>query len=430
MTREPLDSIESLIERSSLGSELARRSRARVPLSRGQEMARAAALRAARRQAHNEAREEARARHQGQTSPTDLSLNVWHHTESQPAWSGHSSSLSNTPRPLTVVAMREQEKMTEIGHSEIKRFAAERVNLPKDDADRYRAQVKRLRDRLTAKIDADPSFDLVKMLHSGSVAKGTALKTVNDLDGAVYVEAGAAPTADDQLQPWLAERLREANPNMNSDQFVPQDHCVRVHFNGSGLDVDVAPVIYEGAANDCGYLVRKNSGERVMTSVPLHLKFLRDRKNKHGDDFKQVIRLVKWWKKMQLRDYPDFRFKSFMIELICAHLADTGTPLADYPEAITAFFAYVVKSELRERIVFTDNYAASALSAPAGAAIEIFDPVNAENNVAKNYDDNDRKKIVEAAHRALDALGEAAFATTRGEAVECWQDVLGPSFKG
>jgi tRNA nucleotidyltransferase (CCA-adding enzyme) len=355
----------------------------------------------------------------------DLLLSDRHQTG---VGSGQTDVTDN--RPLGVVCAREQEQMAEIGHSEVKRFAAERVNLPKEDADRYRAQVKRLGDRLTTKIDADPSFDLVKMLHSGSVAKGTALKTVNDLDVAVYVKAGSAPKDDYQLQPWLADRLHEANPNMNADQFVPQDHCVRVHFNGSGLDVDVVPVIYEGAANDCGYLVRKNSGERVMTSVTLHLKFLRDRKAKYGDDFKQLIRLIKWWKKMELRNDTDFRFKSFMIELICAHLADTRVGLGDYPEAMKAFFTYVVKSELRDRIVFTDNYAPAAVPSSTGAAIEVFDPVNAENNVAKNYCESDRKKIVEAAHRALDALGEAAFATTRGEAIECWQDVLGPSFKG
>ncbi len=320
--------------------------------------------------------------------------------------------------------------MAEIGHSDVKRFAAKRVNLPKEDADRYRAQVKRLRDRLTTKIDADPSFDLVKMLHSGSVAKGTALKTVNDLDVAVYVKAGAAPKDDNQLQPWLADRLREANPNMNADQFVSQDHCVRVHFSGSDLDVDVVPVIYEGAANDCGYLVRKHSGERVMTSVTLHLKFLRDHKARYGDDFKQLIRLIKWWKKMELRSDTDFRFKSFMIELIWAHLADTGVAVDNYPDAMSAFFTYVVKTELRQRIGFTDNYSASVVPTSTGDVIEISDPVNAENNVAKNYYEGDRKKIVEAAHRALDALGEAAFATTRGEAVECWQDVLGPSFRG
>lgn len=321
--------------------------------------------------------------------------------------------------------------MAEIGHSEVKRFASERVNLPKASADEYRAQVNRLRDRLTAKIADDPSFDLVKMLHSGSVAKGTALKTVNDLDVAVYVKAGSAPTSDYQLQPWLAERLREANPNMKADQFEPQDHCVKVHFNGSGLDVDVVPVIYDGAADDCGFLVRKSSGERVMTSVTLHLRFMRDRKAKHGDDFKQLIRLIKWWKKMVLRSDADFRFKSFMIELICAHLADRGLALGDYPNAMSEFFTYIVRTELRDRIYFTDNYGTSALpSSSTGAAVEIFDPVNAENNVARNYYEQDRKKIVEAAHAALDALGEAAFATTRGEAIECWQDVLGPSFKG
>ena len=47
-----------------------------------------------------------------------------------------------------------------------------------------------------------------------------------------------------------------------------QHHCVRVRFRGSGLDVDVVPVLYEGDVNDYGYLVRKYSGERVLTSIP------------------------------------------------------------------------------------------------------------------------------------------------------------------
>ena len=206
--------------------------------------------------------------------------------------------------------------MREITNKEVKAFAAERVNLPKEFADKYRAQVNALRDRLQKKIDADPSFDLVKMLHSGSVAKGTALRTVNDLDVAVYVKAGSAPTQDAQLLPWLTARLREANPTMDPSQFVPQDHCVKVSFSGSGLDVDVVPVLYEGAANDCGYLVRKITGERVLTSIPLHLQFIRVRKAAYGDDFKQLIRLVKWWKRVEEQGDSAFRFKSFMIELL------------------------------------------------------------------------------------------------------------------
>jgi hypothetical protein len=321
--------------------------------------------------------------------------------------------------------------MPEIGHAEIKRFAQDRVNLPKTKADEYREQVNRLRERLEAKIAVDPAFDLVKMLHCGSVAKGTALRTVNDLDVAVYVKAGSAPVGDENLLPWLADRLAEANPNMKPSQFTPQDHCVKVSFAGSGLDVDVAPVLYDGAPNNCGYLVRKYTGDRVLTSVSLHLAFVRKRKDEYGDDFKQLVRLTKWWKRTEAQNSAgDFRFKSFMIELIWAHLADGGLNLTDYPDAMRAFFAYVVKTELGERIFFIDNYRASDLPSVSSKPIEIFDPVNPANNVAVNYEVSDRDAIIEASGRALDALGEAQFATTRGEAIAAWRDVLGSSFGG
>lgn len=321
--------------------------------------------------------------------------------------------------------------MPEIGHAEIKQFAKDRVNLPKGKADEYREQVNRLRDRLEAKIKVDPAFNLVKMLHCGSVAKGTALKTVNDLDVAVYVKSGSAPVDDNELLPWLAERLAEANPNMKASQFEPQDHCVKVSFSGSGLDVDVAPVLYEGDPNNCGYLVHKVTGDRVLTSVSLHLSFIRKRKDDYGDDFKQLVRLTKWWKRTERQNSgDDFRFKSFMIELIWAHLADGGLSMSDYPEALRAFFVYLVKTGLSERIYFADNYVASELPAVSGRPIEVFDPVNPNNNVAINYEASERDTIVEAAHRALDAIGEAQFATTKGEAVLAWRDVLGPSFEG
>src|SRR6266566_3280121 len=229
--------------------------------------------------------------------------------------------------------------MNEITHDNIVMYVEERINLPKEIADKHRKQVNLLRERLEAKIDEDPAFDLIKMLHAGSVAKGTALRTVNDLDVAVYVEAGDAPKADGELIPWLAERLAEANPNMKPEQFEPQTHCVTINFRGSGLNVDVVPVLYEGAENDCGWLVRKHTGERVLTSIPLHLQFMRDRKQLYGDDYKQLVRIVKWWKRQK-----DLRFKSFMIELLWAKLAATGTPLTDYPTALEYFFTYIVKS--------------------------------------------------------------------------------------
>lgn len=318
----------------------------------------------------------------------------------------------------------------EITHEDVATFAEDRVNLPPADAKRHRDQVKGLRERLEAKINADPSYGLVKMLHAGSVAKGTALRTVNDLDVAVYVKANEAPSRDPDLIPWLADRLAESNPKMGRNQFEENDHCVTVNFSGSGLNVDVVPVLYEGEPQDRGYLVRKNTGDRVLTSVPLHLDFIRSRKKRYGPAFAELIRLAKWWKRTVMNRDPDFRFKSLMIELLWAHLADGGLSLSDYTEALEDFFTYIVTKELTEQVAFTDYTKQKDIPARGSGAIEILDPVNVENNVAVRYSDGDRLRVVDAAQDALDALAEARFATTKGRALDCWRTVLGPSFGG
>jgi tRNA nucleotidyltransferase (CCA-adding enzyme) len=314
-----------------------------------------------------------------------------------------------------------------VTHAMVRDFAKANVNLRREDVKEYRDQVGRLRTKLEEHIAAHPDYGLVKMRNSGSVAKGTALKTINDMDVAVYVRAEAAPDAEPELLSWLEERLKEAYPNHPPQNIVSHDHCVRITFTGSGLDVDVVPVLYEGVADDVGYLIEKFSGDRVKTSVTQHLKFIRTRKDRQPEHFAQVVRLVKWWVRQVRRRQADFRFKSFMIELVCAHMADEGLDFSDYPTALEEIFAYIVSTELDERIAFTD-FKASALPQATSAEIEIFDPVNAENNVAVRYSRQQRLAIVEAAQEAGDALAEAAYATTKQRAVERWRTVLGPSF--
>ncbi len=323
--------------------------------------------------------------------------------------------------------------MPYIEHSHIKAYAKGRVNLPSDDAKDYRKQVSNLRDLLEKKIKADPDYGLVKMLQSGSVRKGTALKTTSDMDVAVYVKSDAAPAGGDaQLIPWMDKRLREAFPQLRDDQFEQQDHCVTLTYVASGLSVDAVPVLYEGEADNVGYLVNKNTGDRVKTSVSQHLKFIRARKDANPEHFAQVVRLAKWWVKHMKATKGDsgFRFKSFMVELILADMADSGQDLKDYPVALEAFFDFIADTGLKQRISFTDFYAASKLPAASGAAMEIYDPVNPDNNVAVRYSDAQRRVIVDAAAEAADALSEARYSDTKKRAVERWQSVFGTSFTG
>jgi tRNA nucleotidyltransferase (CCA-adding enzyme) len=317
-----------------------------------------------------------------------------------------------------------------IDHGIIKTFAEEKINLPREIAQKFRDQVNRLRERLMHYIAENPGFALVKMLHAGSVAKGMGLRTINDLDAAIYVKKETAPISDHELVPWLAERLREANPNLKPDQFdESQPHCVTVTFWGTDLDVDVVPVLYEGADNDLGYPIDKYTGERLLTSIPRHLEFIRARKKRYPDHYAHVVRLIKWWAQQRKALDSEFKCKSFMIELSLAHLADRGINLADYPQALEGFFSYIVKMGLEERIAFTDYYPLSKLPGPTGAAIEIFDPINPSNNIASKYTLSDRQRLVDAAEEAADTISEAFYATTKSRAVECWQFVFGPSFR-
>jgi hypothetical protein len=318
----------------------------------------------------------------------------------------------------------------QITHADIAAFADETVNLKREDAKEYREQVRRLREKLDKYASDHPDYGLIKTLLSGSLAKGTALKTLNDIDIALYVKAEKTPKSEPDLLEWLAKQLRDAYPQMKPDQIKPNNHSVCIKFAVSGLNVDVVPVQYKGDSDDRGYLFAIGGGQPVLTSIPLHLAFIRKRKDLQKTHFAQVIRLVKWWVRLQKGKDEAFRLKSFMTEMIIAHLADSGINMADYPIALEKVFGYIVKSRLKNRISFTDYYPSSKLPGPTGKPIEIFDPVNETNNVADVYDDTHRQKIVAAAQEALEAISEARFSTTRGRAIECWQDVLGRSFRG
>ncbi len=312
--------------------------------------------------------------------------------------------------------------------SDLQAFADKKVNLSTDEAKSGRDRVNFLRERLEKHFSENPGFSLVKMLHAGSVAKGTALSKVNDMDVAVYVRADDAPESG--LVRWMAQRVRDAyGGTIDPSQVVEGANCPTIVF-ASGLSVDVVPVLYEGEPDDRGCLVAKDTGDRLGTSVRLHLEFVRKRKMAHPHDFAQVVRFVKWWIREQKSLDDTFKFKSFIAELLVAKLADDGVTLDDYGEALTQVFNFIVESQLRERIAFTDYSALGDLPGATGNAIEVFDPVNPENNVAFRYSSYDRDHIVSAAERALDAVTEASFATTKGEAVACWQVVLGTTFKG
>jgi len=315
-----------------------------------------------------------------------------------------------------------------VDHGDIVKFAQDKVNLPKEKADEYRAQARRLRERLEGYLREHPDFTLKKMLLSGSLAKGTALRTLNDIDVACYISGADAPGDVPKLLNYLAERLRKAFPNFSPDQVKPNTYSVTVSFRGTSLDVDVVPILYNGDPDWYGKLVSQDDGSLLATCIPRHLEFIRRRKQTHKTDFTQIARLIKFWASKMKREQDGFRFKSFMIELILAHLADAGLDFSDYPEALQHFFTYLARSNIRELIAFNDYYARTSIGAFT-EPVKLIDPVNAKNNVSKLYTEAQAAAIVDAALDAGDAIDAALAAPTKQETVRYWQKVFGSAFQ-
>lgn len=318
-----------------------------------------------------------------------------------------------------------------VNHQVLAAFAASHVNVTKSELDSHRSQVRRLRDKLASYITDHPEYSLIKTVHSGSVAKGTALKSVTDMDVAAYLDASKVPSwKEHDLISEIAAVLRSAyGATKSADDFEEQAHSVKVHFHGSGLDIDVVPVIYEGEDDDRGNLIMKN-GDKVETSVRLHKEFVRSRRANYGPDFTQLVRFMKYWARSQKngRNDPNFRCKSFLLELVVAHLADDGLLLSDYPTAIEGVFTWMVKTGLREPVVFDDFGPAPT---PSGThPIEVIDPVNGANNVCVTYTALHRDVLIEAANDAFDAVTAAAYAQNRGYAIDRWKEIFGPTFRG
>lgn len=330
-----------------------------------------------------------------------------------------------------------------VTHDVLAQHAANKVNVPTDDAARRRNQVNHLRSRLETYIAAHPDYDLVKLRASGSTAKHTAIRRSrgegSDADVAAYVKAasvGGVQAEESGLLQWLLDRCVEVyGETKDAEDFKISDHAVGITMRGSGLKIDVAPVLYEGASDDRGHLVTRQ-GDRVLTSVTQHLTFINTRKKAAGPGYAELIRLLKAWiRYSKQQDETDtLRCKSFLLELIVAHLWDhgwNGEPLQvnDYPRAFEQVLSYIARSGLASTIVFTDFYAATEVKGTT-EPIQVWDPVNPSNNVARSYTVSDRDRLVQHATEALEQVSWAAMSPTKGDANDAWRTLLGPTFQG
>jgi hypothetical protein len=206
-------------------------------------------------------------------------------------------------------------------------------------------------------------------------------------------------------------------PNKSVEDFEIQRKATTVTFVGSGISVDIVPVIEDEKRPGYGWQFDIHDGSTVQTCAPCQIKFVRDRKNQDSD-FRTLVRLAKKW-----RNHAELKpLKSFAIELIMAHVLAAQGKSGSVEQRFRNFLLYIAQSGLKDEVSFPEN------TKPLGSfsdPVVILDPVYSLNNVTSRISEAERLEIVAAAQTAWEV---ANFASVENDN-EAWKEIFGPRFK-
>lgn len=309
-----------------------------------------------------------------------------------------------------------------LNNTELQYYDANVLRLPADKRKEYHEQVDRLIADLSRTVREKTEIKITKVVKAGSFAKFTILRKTStdpvDVDLVFYISGRNIDHETLQgLNDTIYKLLIEIYPNKDVEDFEIQRKAATVSFVGTGLSVDIVPVIEDPKRPGYGWQFDLQDGSKLETCAPCQIKFVRDRKSK-DKDFRTLVRLTKKW-----RNHAELKpLKSFLIELIVAHVLDTEGNAGTIEQRFRRIILYIAQSGLKEKIQFAEN------AAPFGTftdPVVIIDPVYSLNNVASRITEAERVAIVAAAQSAWEA---AHFASAEDDN-EVWKELFGPRFR-
>jgi tRNA nucleotidyltransferase (CCA-adding enzyme) len=309
-----------------------------------------------------------------------------------------------------------------LSNTEIRYYDSTVLRLPAEKRKEYHEQVDRLVSALTKRVHEQSDIKITKVVKAGSFAKYTILRKTSedpvDVDVVFYISGRNVDQESlASLTKLIYDALIKLYPNKSVENFEIQRKAATVTFVGTGLSVDIVPVIEDQARAGYGWQFDIHNGTKVQTCAPCQIKFVRDRKST-DPDFRTLVRLAKKWRnRVELSP-----LKSFAIELIMAHVLGKYGKDGSIEKRFRDFLLYIAQSGLTEIITFPEN---GKILPSFADPVVILDPVCDSNNVASRITEDERKEIVAAAQEAWET---ANFASMEDD-IEIWKELFGPRFK-
>lgn len=280
------------------------------------------------------------------------------------------------------------------------RSSLELSETEKRDAQRRTREVREL---------IDESFQVDRDFLSGSYGRNTKTKPLKDVD--VVFELG-------QDERWRRDKppieILEAfkaclRKEYREDQLEIGRRCVTVEFEKTMyqdgteekvLSIDLVPAF---KSDDDYEIADKDKGQWIKTNPEIHKQMATDKNAVLDGKWKPLVKMLKAWNRANGKTIKP----SFLVEVMALGLVQPA--FSDYPNEIRNFFAA----------------AADAISRPWADPAGLGPPVS--DQMTPQLVSAAKTALIEAQRKA--ALAFRAEQTGRqGDALQLWQEILGPLF--
>ncbi len=314
-------------------------------------------------------------------------------------------------------------------------FFVNKIKLKPENMQKYRDQINNLKEKLEDKVVNDENTELkvTKYLLAGSWKKHTILKPTGenpiDIDLVLFIEGDENIKNDlKKVHDFIVNYLEEIYPQKDIGEDVEADgktKSIKIKFKGTGLEVDIVPVVPIAEPKDYVWQPQRGGGGRYITSISKQLDFsLELRKN--NPSYTSVVRILKWWKNYKELNPTDDEpgLSSFAIELIVGYLDISKGIEQNIEESVIRFFQFLSSPDFP-----TITFRGAINNVPFfETPVFIADNTNNENNVAKKLTSDKWEEIIEEAEDAFDSLNIAQSKNNEGDTIEEWRRVFDRTF--
>jgi hypothetical protein len=252
-------------------------------------------------------------------------------------------------------------------------------------------------------------FQVDRDFLSGSYSRHTKTKPLKDVDVVFELGKDEKWRRDKPPIEMLQAFEKSLRKEYKSDQVTIGRRCVTVEFektmyqDGSEekvLSIDAVPAFKCG--NDYE-IPDKDKGQWIKTNPETHKKKATDKNAQLDDKWKPLVKMVKAWNRHNGKPIKP----SFLVEVMALELVQPT--FSDYPNEIRNFFAA----------------AAAAIDRPWADPAGLGPPVS--DQMTPDLITKARQTLTEAQRKATLAF-RAEQTGRQGDALQLWQEILGPLF--